>query len=91
MTGNALKRARAFLGYTQEQMATACGLSLATYQRREALAEEYVPIAEATHVRELTREAALRVLDMAEEAEYVPGEDLNLREPTSNPNEESAR
>ena len=71
MTGNALKRARAFLGFTQPEMARAIGISLATYQRREALAEEYVPRAEGTHVRELTREHAMRILDQAEEAENV--------------------
>ena len=69
MTGNALKRARTFLGFTQPQMANAIGISLATYQRREALAEEYLPRAEGTHVRELTREHAMRILDQAEEAE----------------------
>ena len=69
MTGNALRRARAFLGHTQTEMAAAMGLSLATLQRREALAEEYVPLAEGTHARELTRAHALRVLDFADEAE----------------------
>ena len=69
MTGNALRRARAFLGYNQAEMAYAIGVSLATYQRREALAEEYVPLAEGTHVRELTRRHALSVLDAAEAAE----------------------
>ena len=71
MTGNALKRARAFLGFTQTEMAAAMGLSLATLQRREALAEEYLPCAEGTHVRELTREHAMRILDQSEEAENV--------------------
>ena len=74
MTGNALRRARAFLGYTQTDMATAMGLSLATLQRREALAEEYVPLAEGTHARALTRAHALRVLDFADEAEALDEE-----------------
>ena len=69
MTGNALKRARAFLGFTQPEMACAIGISLATYQRREALAEEYIPLAEGTHVRCLTKRRALDVLDAAEAAE----------------------
>lgn len=55
MSGNALRRAQAFLGYTQEEMARAMGISIATYQRRVALAEEYIPLAEGTHVRELTK------------------------------------
>ena len=59
MTGNALKRARAFLGYTQTEMATACGMSLATFQRREALAEEHVKVVEESHV--------MRLLDGANE------------------------
>ena len=71
MTGNSLKRARAFLGYNQEQMAASMGLSLATYQRREALAEAYVPLAEGTHARELTRAHANAILDAAEAAEEV--------------------
>lgn len=62
MTGNALKRARRFLGYNQSKMAEAMGVSLATYQRRERLAEEYVPIAEATHARSLVKDAALKDL-----------------------------
>lgn len=55
MTGNALRRARAFLGYTQVTMAEALGLSLATYQRREALAEEAIPRAEALAMEVLTK------------------------------------
>ena len=47
VTGNALKRARSFLSFTQEEMATFLGVSIATYQRREALAEEHIPKAEA--------------------------------------------
>ena len=69
MTGNALKRARAFLGFTQAQTAVALDMSLATYQRREALAEEYVPRGEAALMRELTKDHALKILDDAEEAE----------------------
>ena len=69
MTGNALKRARSFLGFTQDAMAHACGLSLATYQRREALAEEWIPKAEATHVRVLTEDHATYLLDAVEAAE----------------------
>ena len=57
MTGNSLKRARAFLGYTQTQMAAAMGVSLATYQRREALAEEHVRVTEASHVMRLLDDA----------------------------------
>ena len=56
MTGNALRRARAFLGYTQSQMAAACGMSLATLQRREALAEEHVRVTEESHVLRLLTE-----------------------------------
>ena len=56
MTGNALKRARAYLGYTQTQMAAAMGVSLATLQRRETLAEEYIPVAEDSHVLRLLEE-----------------------------------
>lgn len=51
MTGNALRRARAWLGYTQAQMASEMGVSLATYQRREALAQEHVRVVEASHVQ----------------------------------------
>lgn len=40
---NPLKRARAFLGLTPLQMASDLGISLRTYQRREALAEEALP------------------------------------------------
>ena len=74
MTGNALKRARAFLRFTQPEMARAIGISLATYQRREALAEEYVKRGESALVRELTREHAMRILDQSEEAENVYAE-----------------
>ena len=63
MTGNALRRARAFLGYNQTRMAEACGMSLATYQRREALAEEYIKVAENSHV--------LRLLDEAERTRQI--------------------
>lgn len=63
MTGNALRRARAFLGYTQTQMAAAMGVSLATYQRREALAEEHVRVTEESHV--------LRLLDGANETRHL--------------------
>ena len=69
MTGNALRRAQAFLGFTQDEMAHAMGVSIATYQRRVALAEEYIPLAEGTHVRCLTKRRALDVLDAAEAAE----------------------
>ena len=89
MTGNALKRARAFLGLTQTDMATAMGLSLATLQRREALAEEYVPLAEGTHARALTRAHALRVLDFADEAEALD-EDFVLCQIEGTKEEENA-
>ena len=69
MSGNALRRAQAFLGYTQDEMAAAMGISIATYQRRVALAEEYIPLAEGTHVRCLTKRRALDVFDAAEAAE----------------------
>ena len=69
MTGNALKRARAFLGYTQTQMAAACGMSLATFQRREALAEEHCKVVETSHVMRLLDDAIeMRQFEATEEA-----------------------
>lgn len=55
ISGNALIRARRFLGFTQPEMAARLGFSLSTYRRREALAEEYIPEAEGTHVRHFVR------------------------------------
>ena len=75
MSGNALRRAQAFLGFTQDEMAAAMGISIATYQRRVALAEEYIPLAEGTHVRCLTKRHALDVLDAAEAAEATHTEE----------------
>lgn len=63
MTGNALRRAQAFLGFTQDEMAAAMGVSIATYQRRVALAEEYIPLAEGTHVWCLTKWRTLETID----------------------------
>lgn len=57
MTGNALRRAREFLGYTQPTMAELLGVSLATYQRREALAEEHIPKAEGFLAEAILSEA----------------------------------
>ena len=67
MPGNALRRARTYLGYTQTQMATAMDVSLATFQRREALAEEYIPMVEDSHVFRLLEESTrhARALDDA--------------------------
>ena len=50
---NALKRTRKFLGFTQGQMASALGVSRATYQRRERLAEDYVTTPERVYVEGL--------------------------------------
>ena len=63
---NALQRARAFLGFTQGEMAHALGVSLATYQRREALADDYVPRTERAYAEALVAGAAI---------EYVFGEE----------------
>ena len=41
MTRNPLVRIRTLLGVTQEAMADAIGISLRTYQRREALGDMY--------------------------------------------------
>lgn len=62
MTGNALRRAQAFLGYTQAQMAARMGLSLATYQRRLRLADEAIPVAEESHVMRLVEDRSVEVL-----------------------------
>lgn len=67
MTGNALRRARAFLGYTQDEMAQALGLSLSTYQRRERLGDDYLPISEATHASVLVAYEAVGRLEEVEE------------------------
>lgn len=60
---NALKRARTFLGYTQKEMADAIGVSARTYQRREALAEEYVPKLEALATRQVVEEKVAKVVE----------------------------
>jgi DNA-binding XRE family transcriptional regulator len=60
---NPLTRARAFLGYTQEEMARALGISRATYQRREAMGEDYATepsiTTERTHVKVLVAQEAV--------------------------------
>lgn len=50
---NPLRRARTRLGLTQEEMARALRLSRSTYQRREALGDEYIPFAEKAAARAL--------------------------------------
>ena len=54
---NSLQRARVYLGYTQPQMAEALGISRATYQRRERLADDYIKPPERLYVAALVAEA----------------------------------
>jgi len=67
---NPLRRARAFLGLTQEDMAQAWGVSRSTYQRREALAEEYVKPADDTHARVLVARKTLEAVFGIQGADY---------------------
>lgn len=48
---NILARARRLLGLTQEEMADAIGVSRRTYQRRERLADAFVPVGDAAAAR----------------------------------------
>ena len=56
---NPLTRARAFLGFTQAQMADALGMSRATYQRRETLAEDAIPVGEVRASERIVGEWAI--------------------------------
>jgi hypothetical protein len=67
VTGNALREARRFLGYTQPQMAEFLDVSLATYQRREAMAEEHIPGPEGFQV-----EAMVMQRSGSTEGQWIP-------------------
>jgi transcriptional regulator with XRE-family HTH domain len=60
--GNILARARTLLGLTQEEMADAIGVSRRTYQRREKLADAFVPVGDAAAARASVYEKVDRAL-----------------------------
>jgi len=66
---NILAKARAILGVTQEEMADRLGISRRTYQRRERIADEFVPRGDVA----LAREAVFDAADAALRAEAEEG------------------